>query len=166
MNTSIKFRDEATKAAMAIPELRVALEDWHGKEEKNGVTEEAFGTWLWNLIDGLAANFKDGIEPTTEWMVNALKVQAGVIPSVKAVLERDKKSFELENADINSYIEEGMVNVSVWYKGKNAYAAAESTKDFFEANGYSVSIFHGETEEEDNEWTVNASRAFDGKEVK
>ena len=164
MNTSIKFRDEAAKAAMAIPELRVALEDWHGGEEKDGVTEDAFGTWLWNLIDGLAANFKDGIEPTTEWMVNALKVQAGVIPSVKAVLERDKKSFELENADINSYIEEGMVNVSVWYKGKYAYAAAESTKDFFAANGWGVDVC--KDEESDDEYTVHATKAFDGKEVK
>ena len=88
MNTSIKFRNDAVKAAMAIPELRFSLEDWHEREKRDGVTKESFFSWLWNLIDSLAVNFENGIEPTTEGMVNALKVQVGIIPSVKAVTER------------------------------------------------------------------------------
>lgn len=164
MNTSIKFRDDAATAAMAIPELRVALEDWHGRETKDGVTDEVFGTWLWNLIDGLAECFPANVEVTVEAMVNALKVQVGIIPSVRAVMDRNRKSFGLDDADINSYIEDGMVDVSVWYKGKDAYAAAESTKDFFEVNGYAVDIW--KDEEIEGEFTVNASKGFDGKEVK
>lgn len=162
MNTSIKFRDTAAKAAMAIPELREHLKKWHN-EQAGG---KAFEPWLADLIEYLAANFPENVEVTADAMVNALKVQAVGIPSVLEVAARDKKSFELDDADVNFSVEDGIVSASVWYKGKWSEAASESTKDFFEANGYSVSLFHGETEEEDDEWTVNASRAFDGKEVK
>ena len=164
MYTSIEFCDEAAKAAMAMPELRASLEEWHEAETKRGVTKDDFDTWLRKVIDGVAANYKDGVEPTNDWMVNALKVQVGMIPSVKSVMERDRKSFELDDADINSYVEDGMVYASVWYKGKYACAAAESTKDFFAANGWAVDVWKDVVCED--EFTVNASRAFDGKEVK
>lgn len=163
MNTSINFRNNAAKAAIARPELAAALGDWHKEITERGVTKEDFDTWLRHVIDNLAANFKDGIEPSVEWMVNALKVQCGFMPSVRAVMERDKKSFVLDKADLNSYIEDCMVNAAVWYKGKNAYAAAESTKDFFEANGWAVEVWKDEDREDD--YTVNATRDFDGKEV-
>ena len=163
MNISVKFRDDAAKAAMARDELYVALKEWHGDETARGVTKADFDTWLRKVIDYLADNSKDGIELTTDWMVNALKVQVGMIPSVKSVMERDRKSFDLDNADINSYIEEGVVYVSVWYKGRNAEAAAESTKDFFAANGFIAQFFGRKG---GDEYTVCASRDFDGEEVK
>lgn len=164
MNTSVKFRNDAAKAAIARAALCVALEDWHEAETERGVTKEDFDTWLRKVIDGLAANYKDGVEPTTHWMVNALKVQVGMIPSVKSVMERDRKSFGLLDADLNSYVEEDMVCAAVWYKGANAERAAENTKKTLETNGWAADVF--KDEECEDEFTVNASRAFDGKEVK
>ncbi|MGN0130712.1 MAG: hypothetical protein ACI4CE_07490 [Methanomethylophilus alvi] len=165
MNTRLGYRNEVVGAAMAMPKLRTALEGWYRERLNKGFVTDDFVTWLHKIIDMLAGDIaEEGIEPTVEWMVNALKVQVGPIPSVDAVVARDRKSFDLEGADFYSYIEDEMVYVSVWYKGKNASAAAESTKDFFEANGYAVRLC--KVEEIKDEITVCAQKFFDGKEVK
>lgn len=160
MYTSIEFCDEAAKTALAIPELRASLEEWHGRQAEG----KEFEPWLRDIIDYLAANFPDNLEVSAEAMVNALKVQSIGIPSVTAKSEEVKKSFGLDDVDVCFAVEDGIVSVSVWHKGKESEAAAESTKDFLEANGWAADVF--KDEECEDEFTVNASRAFDGKEVK
>lgn len=149
------------ETALKDKELAKYLKRWyrHDRALPTAMRDIDFPEWAFRLVRDIAWNL-EGVEGNTmiESMVSALKVQCGIVPSVKAVMERDKKSFELDESDLNSYVEEGFVNASVWYKGKAAYAAAESTKDFFEANGWAVDIW---TDEEDKtEVTVNARMDF------
>lgn len=156
MKTSIAYRRKVAKAAMAIPELAPALKSWH-RHQAGG---KGFDDWLAGIVGHLAEQVRPGYmdEPPVEETVAAIKINAMGIQSVWETAARDEKSFDCET-DVNTYVEEGVVYVSVWYCGKLAYAAAESTKDFFEANGYAVDVW--KDEETDDEYTVNANIDFD-----
>lgn len=131
--------DAAEALVTADDETNAALREWfNGTSETSRAKEDLdFGTWLDGIILFVAQNVTtDEREPAPEEIARAVKVQACGVPAVKRIAEAHAKGGT--QTDTKFYVEEGIVNASVWVCGGNAHDHADEVAKECRALGFEV----------------------------
>ena len=141
--------------------LKAALKAWHKVDRAKGFGNPNFEDWLRIRIEDMEKGIHDDNLLSPANLVKALEVCAIGDPlALKFATAAAKKGgFQ---TDTNCYLEEGMVNASVWVKHIVLDAVktkAEEIAEKFREKGYAVDVCVNE--EDASEITVNGTIDFD-----
>ena len=157
MKTGITAVEVARGKALRSAPLRNALKEWFRQKGRCPDPEITnFGEWVERQISYLARTIKNRRLATADNLVKALAVNAIGDPlALRCAKEAaEKGGFK---TDTNCYVEDGLVNSSVWVKNM-AKERVEDMADKFREKGYEVDVWVDE--EDETEITVNATIGF------
>lgn len=139
MNVPMKMIDDAFGFVTHDAALMTALYDWHVRDKGiPGSICIPFDGWIREKLDYMARCFA---HPNACSMAKALRI--GACGDALAVLESINAKEHGFKSDVNCYVEEDVLNSSVWINGSDANATIDRAEDVakrFRKAGYCAEV--------------------------
>lgn len=145
MNVSLETIDDAFDFVTHDAALMTALYDWYVRDKGiPGSSGIPFDGWIREKLDQMARCFE---QPKACSLAKALRI--GACGDALAVLESIDAKAHGFKSDVNCYVEEDVLNSSVWLKGFDAKATIDRAEDVakrFRKAGYCAEVHVDETD--------------------
>ncbi len=145
MNVPMKMIDYAFDFVTHDSALMTALYDWYMRDSRiPGSGCIPFDGWIRHKLDQMARCFE---HPRAGSLAKALRI--GACGDALAVLESIDAKAHGFKSDVNCYVEEDVLNSSVWLKGFDAKATIDRAEDVakrFRKAGYCAAVHVDETD--------------------